>query len=31
MYRDPEIADDIRQSMVAWRRDIHANPETAFE
>ena len=31
MYREPEIADDIRQSMVAWRRDIHANPETAFE
>ncbi|MFT3776826.1 MAG: M20 aminoacylase family protein [Ottowia sp.] len=31
MYRDPEIADDIRQSMLAWRRDIHANPETAFE
>ncbi|WP_295376556.1 M20 aminoacylase family protein [uncultured Pseudacidovorax sp.] len=31
MYRDPEIADDIRQSMIAWRRDIHANPETAFE
>ncbi|MBS0428390.1 MAG: amidohydrolase [Proteobacteria bacterium] len=31
MYRDPEISDDIRQSMVAWRRDIHANPETAFE
>ncbi|MDI3384307.1 M20 aminoacylase family protein [Xenophilus aerolatus] len=31
MYREPEISDDIRQSMVAWRRDIHANPETAFE
>ncbi len=31
MYRDPEISEDIRQSMVAWRRDIHANPETAFE
>ena len=31
MYRDPEIAEDIRQNMVAWRRDIHANPETAFE
>jgi amidohydrolase len=31
MYREPEIADDIRQSMVDWRRDIHANPETAFE
>lgn len=31
MYREPEISEDIRQSMVAWRRDIHANPETAFE
>lgn len=31
MYREPEISDDIRQSMMAWRRDIHANPETAFE
>ena len=31
MYREPEIADDIRQSMLSWRRDIHANPETAFE
>ena len=31
MYREPEIADDIRQSMLTWRRDIHANPETAFE
>ncbi|MDQ7958881.1 MAG: M20 aminoacylase family protein [Pseudomonadota bacterium] len=31
MYRDPEISEDIRQSMLAWRRDIHANPETAFE
>ncbi|AOY95986.1 peptidase M20 [Cupriavidus sp. USMAA2-4] len=31
MYRDPDIADDIRQSMVDWRRDIHASPETAFE
>jgi len=31
MYRDPEIAEDIRQNMLAWRRDIHANPETAFE
>ena len=30
-YRDPDIADDIRDQMVAWRRDIHANPETAFE
>ncbi|MDA7417045.1 M20 family metallopeptidase [Xenophilus arseniciresistens] len=31
MYRDPEISDDIRAQMQAWRRDIHANPETAFE
>lgn len=31
MYREPEIADDIRDSMQAWRRDIHATPETAFE
>lgn len=31
MYPDIDIADDIRQSMIAWRRDIHANPETAFE
>jgi amidohydrolase/hippurate hydrolase len=31
MYRDPDIADDIRQDMLAWRRDIHAVPETAFE
>jgi len=31
MYRDTDIADDIRQSMVSWRRDIHATPETAFE
>ncbi|WP_315834927.1 M20 aminoacylase family protein [Bradyrhizobium prioriisuperbiae] len=26
-----EIADDIRSRMVAWRHDIHAHPETAFE
>ncbi|MHA1564487.1 MAG: M20 aminoacylase family protein [Alphaproteobacteria bacterium] len=26
----PEIADLVPQ-MTAWRRDIHANPETAFE
>jgi len=26
-----DIAEDICQSMVNWRRDIHANPETAFE
>ena len=31
MYRDPDIAEDIRQRMIDWRRDIHANPETAFE
>ena len=31
MYRDSEIVEDIRQDMIAWRRDIHANPETAFE
>ncbi|MFT4190194.1 MAG: M20 aminoacylase family protein [Comamonas sp.] len=31
MSRETEIAEDIRQSMVAWRRDIHAHPETAFE
>lgn len=31
MYREPEIAEDTRQRMLAWRRDIHANPETAFE
>ena len=31
MYRDPEIAEDTRARMVAWRHDIHANPETAFE
>jgi len=26
-----DIAEDICQSMRSWRRDIHANPETAFE
>lgn len=31
MYRDPEIAEDTRARMLAWRHDIHANPETAFE
>ncbi len=31
MYRDPEIAEDTRARMLNWRRDIHANPETAFE
>ena len=31
MYRDPEIAEDTRARMLSWRRDIHANPETAFE
>ncbi|MBB3176310.1 M20 aminoacylase family protein [Variovorax sp. Sphag1AA] len=31
MYREPEIAEDTRTQMLAWRRDIHANPETAFE
>lgn len=32
MYRQSEIFfDDIRQNMIDWRRDIHANPETAFE
>ncbi|MFC7514068.1 M20 aminoacylase family protein [Herbaspirillum sp. GCM10030257] len=31
MYRDPEIAEDICARMLAWRRDIHAHPETAFE
>lgn len=30
-YRDPDIAADIREQMLAWRRDIHAHPETAFE
>jgi amidohydrolase len=31
MSRDTDIADDIRARMLAWRHDIHANPETAFE
>ncbi|SFA90307.1 amidohydrolase [Collimonas sp. OK607] len=31
MYREPEIAEDTRARMLAWRRDIHAHPETAFE
>ncbi len=31
MYHDPEIAEDTRARMLAWRHDIHANPETAFE
>ena len=31
MYLEPEIAEDTRQRMLAWRHDIHANPETAFE
>ena len=31
MYREPEIAEDTRQRMLAWRHDLHANPETAFE
>ncbi len=31
MYRDPEIAEDTRARMRGRRRDIHANPETAFE
>jgi len=31
MYREPEIAEDTRQRMLAWRHDIHANPETAYE
>jgi len=31
MYREFDIDDDIRQDMLAWRRDIHATPETAFE
>jgi amidohydrolase/hippurate hydrolase len=31
MYREPDIAEDTRARMLAWRRDIHANPETAFE
>ncbi len=32
MYRDhQEIAEDTRARMLAWRHDIHANPETAYE
>ncbi|GAC1321770.1 MAG: M20 aminoacylase family protein [Collimonas sp.] len=31
MYRETEIAEDTRARMLAWRRDIHAHPETAFE
>ena len=31
MYPEPDIAEDTRERMLAWRRDIHANPETAFE
>ena len=31
MYREPEIAEETRARMLAWRHDIHANPETAFE
>jgi amidohydrolase/hippurate hydrolase len=31
MYPDLDIAEDTRERMIAWRRDIHANPETAFE
>jgi metal-dependent amidase/aminoacylase/carboxypeptidase family protein len=31
MYREPDIADDIREQMLSWRCDIHAHPETAFE
>ncbi|MEW6640890.1 MAG: M20 aminoacylase family protein [Pseudomonadota bacterium] len=31
MSTQPEIAADIRARMVAWRHDIHAHPETAFE
>ncbi|MFZ1180295.1 MAG: M20 aminoacylase family protein [Herbaspirillum sp.] len=31
MYPDPDIAADTRARMLAWRRDIHAHPETAFE
>ncbi|MDM0080265.1 M20 aminoacylase family protein [Variovorax sp. J31P179] len=31
MYRETEIAEDTCQRMLAWRHDIHANPETAFE
>jgi amidohydrolase len=31
MYPDPDIAADTRARMLAWRHDIHAHPETAFE
>lgn len=31
MSQDIRIADDIRARMLAWRHDLHANPETAFE
>lgn len=31
MHPTPEIAEDIRQDMIAWRHDLHAHPETAFE
>lgn len=31
MSLELDIDDDVRRSMVAWRRDIHANPETGFE
>lgn len=31
MYRETEIAEDTRARMLAWRRDIHAHPETAYE
>jgi amidohydrolase/hippurate hydrolase len=31
MYRDFDIEEDTRARMLGWRRDIHANPETAFE
>lgn len=31
MYPDLDIAADTRARMLAWRHDIHAHPETAFE
>ncbi|TAA39616.1 M20 aminoacylase family protein [Pseudoxanthomonas winnipegensis] len=31
MHPTPTIDDDILQHMLAWRHDIHAHPETAFE
>jgi amidohydrolase len=31
MSQNPGIADDICRSMVEWRHDFHAHPETAFE